>query len=122
MTVMVARVPAVMRMLAGRVPIVGSRNRTLARAQNECQLARLRIGQQRGRPGRRARLQGRQGIAAGLDRLVMLMAGAQSIREVMAFPKTQTASCPLTNAPGEVDEQQLREVGIRLRRRPAEEG
>ena len=56
------------------------------------------------------------GIAFGLDRLVMLMAGADSIREVMAFPKTQTATCPLTEAPAEVEEAQLRELGIRLRR------
>jgi aspartyl-tRNA synthetase len=55
------------------------------------------------------------GIAFGLDRLAMLMAGADSIRDVIAFPKTQTAADPLTDAPTEVTEQQLREVHIRVR-------
>ena len=57
------------------------------------------------------------GIAFGMDRLVMLMTGATSIRDVMAFPKTQTAACPLTNAPSPVDEAQLKELGLRLRTR-----
>jgi aspartyl-tRNA synthetase len=58
------------------------------------------------------------GIAFGLDRLVMLMAGAHTIRDVMAFPKTQTASCLLTQAPSEVSERQLRELHIKLRKPP----
>ena len=55
------------------------------------------------------------GIAFGLDRIVTLMAGAESIRDVIAFPKTQRAQCLLTQAPGPVDEKQLRELHIRLR-------
>jgi aspartyl-tRNA synthetase len=55
------------------------------------------------------------GIAFGLDRLAMLMAGADSIREVIAFPKTQTAADPLTDAPTEVSEAQLKELHIRVR-------
>jgi aspartyl-tRNA synthetase len=55
------------------------------------------------------------GIAFGLDRIVTMMAGAESIRDVIAFPKTQRAQCLLTQAPSEVDERQLRELHIRLR-------
>ncbi|MEN9704926.1 MAG: hypothetical protein RLZZ393_805 [Pseudomonadota bacterium] len=59
------------------------------------------------------------GLAFGLDRLVMLMCGAESIRDVIAFPKTQTAACPMTDAPTEVAERQLKELNIRIRQAPA---
>lgn len=61
------------------------------------------------------------GLAFGLDRLIMLMTGANSIREVIAFPKTQSAACALTQAPGEVSNAQLRDLHIRLREKPKAE-
>jgi aspartyl-tRNA synthetase len=54
------------------------------------------------------------GIALGLDRVVMTMIGAQSIRDVIAFPKTQKGACPLTDAPSEVDSKQLEELDLRI--------
>ncbi len=60
------------------------------------------------------------GLAFGLDRLIMLMVGAESIRDVIAFPKTKTAECPLTEAPAEVDAKQLRDLGIRIREKTKE--
>jgi len=61
------------------------------------------------------------GIALGLDRLVMLMTGTHAIRDVIAFPKTQTAACVMTAAPSLVDDRQLKELHIRLRKNEREQ-
>ena len=58
------------------------------------------------------------GIAYGLDRFVQRLVGSDSIREVIAFPKTASGADPLTGAPAQVDEGQLRELGLQVRRRP----
>jgi len=60
------------------------------------------------------------GFALRLDRMIMLMTGASSIREVIAFPKTQKAQCVLTQAPSEVDQEQLNDLSLRIRKQISE--
>jgi aspartyl-tRNA synthetase len=60
------------------------------------------------------------GIALGVDRIIMLMVGADNIREVIAFPKTKDAYCPLTDAPNTISERQLKELGIEINAKPSQ--